>query len=94
MKIFKFTLSPTFPIVKMPKGAGIISAQSQGDSVCIWAIVDPDAPLEERLFEVIGTGHEIPPGKRRFIDTVQLMGGSLVFHVFELMGEELEVKND
>jgi hypothetical protein len=40
--------------------------------------------LEPREFEVYGTGHPIPGDvKRKFIGTVHMYGGSLVFHIFE-----------
>ena len=37
-----------------------------------------------RYVEVYGTGHQIETMGREYVDTFQLMGGSLVFHVFEV----------
>ena len=33
---------------------------SEGDVPALWAIVDPDAPKEERKFRLVGTGHALP----------------------------------
>jgi hypothetical protein len=68
----------------MPMGADILSIQVQQGIPTIWAMVDPDAPQVMREFRCLGTGYPVPKGlPMRFIDTVQLMDGELVFHVFE-----------
>lgn len=74
--------------IDMPESAQILSAQTQGpyESLAIWALVDPNAPLIARTFRIAGTGHPIEEAVT-FIDTVQLQDGSLVFHVFEVMKE-------
>jgi hypothetical protein len=70
--------------VLMPQSAKIIAVQTQGNShVCVWAIVDPALPKEEREFEIIGTGEEFQPNTRTHIGTVQL--GGFVWHVFEIL---------
>ncbi len=73
--------------LQMPEGAEVLTVQVQGGLVCIWAIVDDTAPLTSRCFEIFGTGHRIEDGsgKRKYVGTFQLQGGSLVFHVFELL---------
>ena len=71
--------------VSLPEGARILCVQNQRETICIWAVVDPDITShEERTFMIIGTGHihdSIPTGG--YIGTVQLQDGFLVFHVFE-----------
>lgn len=72
--------------IEMPKGAQVLSVQIQDGAPCIWALVDPDAKKEKRLFEVLGTGHTMPEDmgiNRAFIGTFQLWAGRLVFHLFE-----------
>jgi len=86
MKIFKYELEATdVQTVSMPFAAEILSAQVQHGRIRIWAKVDPTRDCEGRTIVIAGTGHEInePGGRLVFIDTVQLHGGSLVFHVFE-----------
>lgn len=89
-RIFKYRLETTaFQSVLMPVGAEIIAMQAQGDTPCVWAIVevDSDAPLEPRHFRIYGTGHEMDRQNLAFLGTYQLRQGSLVFHVFEYKGK-------
>ena len=73
--------------VSMPKGSVILSAADQGEGICIWAEVDPSAEMVEEFFDIFGTGHGMSEDKgRKFIDTVFLYGGKLVFHVYHLPG--------
>lgn len=72
--------------VEMPIGAQILSVGMQDENARIWALVDPSAHKEKRLFELFGTGHPIPSGdgiERKFIGTLFIYGSSLVFHLFE-----------
>lgn len=71
----------------LPMGAQILTFQSQRDAPCIWALVDPDAKTLKRRFRLVGTGHPIEQdaGALRFVGTAQFRGGSLVFHLFEVL---------
>lgn len=82
--IWKYVLSPGMP-VRMPRGATVLHAAGQGDDLCVWALVDPQAPTEERRFDVYGTGHPCPAPEAlgRYVGTAHLNDGALVFHVFE-----------
>ena len=85
--IWKFQLNPNDKVfVEMPKNAEILSVQTQKETPCIWALVDPNADKEERCFEVFETGHPVHYDMgvdRKFIGTFQLYDGDLVFHLFE-----------
>ena len=73
--------------VRMPTGAEVLSVQTQRETPCIWALVNPDAPPENRRFEVYGTGQPINLSRPlKPLGTVQMMGGYLIFHVFEVIG--------
>jgi len=55
-------------------------------SLFVWALVDPTEPDEERVFEVVGTGHPVDPVaplERKFVGTS--VGHPFVWHVFELV---------
>lgn len=69
-------------VVDMPRGARILSAQSQYEIVAVWALVDPEAPREKRRFRIVGTGHAITDDVGDFVGTVQQAGGQLVWHIF------------
>ena len=89
--IWKYTLGVDTTLL-IPKGGKILSAAGQNDDVCIWVLVDPQAPEEPRFFTVYGTGHIIPDkrfrdsslGTMQHIGTALLHNSSLVLHVFEL----------
>lgn len=85
--IWKFPLEVTDKqFINLPKGAEVLAVQTQNEEPCLWALVNPNEPKEERCFETFGTGHPVPVGMgvdRKYISTYQLSGGSLVFHVFE-----------
>jgi len=72
--------------LNMPKEAEILSVQIQNERPQIWALVNDEAEIEERFFEIFGTGHNITGDmgvERKYIGTFQLYNGTLVFHLFE-----------
>lgn len=70
--------------IGMPEGAEIISAQMQGSQLCLWAIVIATRAVTPRIICIFGTGDEMfTAAEYSPIDTVQMAGGSLVWHVFE-----------
>ena len=82
--IWKFDLPVNdYAGINMPRGAEVLHVHEQYGKACIWALVEPAAPLEMRSFRIFGTGHTVPEFPRRYIGTVHLAGGALVFHVFE-----------
>ncbi|MCK8787655.1 hypothetical protein M0638_25130 [Roseomonas sp. NAR14] len=85
--VWKFVLTPKCTI-SMPEGAELLHVAAQGGEVCLWALVNPERPVETRRFRAFGTGHAIPAGlSLRFVGTALLAGGALVFHVFEERGQ-------
>lgn len=89
--IFKYQLEVAdYQKIMMPENARILCTQSQKDHCYIWAIVDPQAAMEEREFEIYGTGHpffeNVHFGKEtKYIGTFQIFNGSFVGHLFELV---------
>ena len=85
--IWKFELGVTDKqIVTLPIGAEILSVQTQNETPCLWALVNPKSETEERVFEMFGTGHPVYCDMgidRKFIGTFQMRNGRLVFHLFE-----------
>lgn len=67
--------------VMMPADARILTAQVQSNTICLWAYVNPDAPLERRVIEILATGQWGDDEKRVYIASVQV--ASLVWHIFE-----------
>lgn len=83
--IWKYSLDLTDEQqLKIPKGSQILAVQVQRGDLVLWAIVDTEAPMEERGIVIVGTGHPFPNvGIARHIGTVQMMDGALIWHVFE-----------
>jgi len=70
----------------LPKGAEILSVQTQGNKPCIWALVDPGQSKEQRSFCLVGTGHPIIDDREfRFVGTFQIDDDTIVGHVFEII---------
>lgn len=84
-RIFKYKLDVGWrQRVSMPSGALILTCAAQQNSVCIWALVRPDAVPEERVFHIYGTGNLVTDTERlSFVGTALLDDAKLVLHVFE-----------
>lgn len=85
MTIWKFPLVLTdVQTVMMPEFGQILTAQMQnGSGLCLWAFVNPESPLQPRTIVVLGTGNPAPENPGKYISTVQMQGGALVWHIFE-----------
>ena len=74
--------------MSIPAGAQFLHVAVQGNTPCLWGMVDPESPEAPYHFRLYGTGHFIQsdiPGRRlgRHLGTFLVHGGSLVFHLFE-----------
>jgi hypothetical protein len=63
----------------MPQGAQCLTVQIQRGGACLWAIVDPAAPVVYRHVRIAGTGHPAPP-EADYLGTLQM--GDYVWHYF------------
>jgi hypothetical protein len=82
--IWKFPLKlSTVQCVDMPQGvspADVLDVQVQNGTICLWAMCDPDATLEQRDVYIHGTGHPFNPDGMEHVGTVQQP--PYVWHVF------------
>ena len=84
-------------VVQLPKGAQVLAFDEQFEAPRIWAVVDPDEKeIETRVFRIAGTGHELgfDPSNLSYIGTAKFAGGSLIFHLLEVIGlhtDDLEI---
>lgn len=83
--IWKFPLNRVDKTtLSIPKDAKILCVQLQYSVPCLWAMVNPENERVERTFLIYGTGHEVvDEDVIEYLGTFQLLGGGLVFHVFE-----------
>jgi len=88
-EIWKYQLPDSGCVtLNLPKFAEILTVQMQRRIACLWALVDPKAETEQRTFLVAGTGHPIKEdGRLEYINTIQMFGGDLIFHIFEVTKE-------
>ena len=84
-KIWKYPLDMIVDefTLEMPEGAILLSFKVQRGVPTLWALVNPDNKFEKRQFSLIGTGHSIKENNLKYIDSVQLDQGNLIFHLFE-----------
>src|SRR5712672_2655141 len=72
--------------VMVPDGARCLTVQMHGGLLCLWAIVNPKAPLRPLEIRVYGTGNHMPDDGDRceYVGTGQQGSdwGTLVWHVF------------
>ena len=84
VSIWKFNLQTIDKqVIEMPVGAELLTVQIQNGEPCLWARVDTNEMLEQRQIAIHGTGQELPDTTRKYIGTYQMVGGRLIFHVFE-----------
>lgn len=93
--------------ISMPTGAEILTvARREGahrallgvgshEPVEMWALVDPDAPMQERRIRIAGTGHPLADvDNLAFLGSVQIAQGQLVFHVFEILDDDTQLVDE
>jgi hypothetical protein len=69
-------------LVEMPFDAQMLSAQMQGPTLCLWALVNQNNSTDDYRVFVVGTGNPFPENcsKDNYVGTTQ--HGPLVWHVF------------
>ena len=82
---YEFEVQDKFEVM-MPTDAKVLSVQMQGPQSCMWAQVEESQPATARQFRVFGTGHSMTYEDMRYIGTLQMHGGMLVFHLCEVEG--------
>jgi hypothetical protein len=78
-------LSASFTNVKrIPVGAKLLHVREQGRDLCMWFEVDTMAHLEERKFQLFGTGTGPIREGLEYVGTGIFAEGSLVLHLYEV----------
>ncbi len=83
-RIFQYTLETKYEqTIILPKGADILTIQTQFNNPQLWALVDQnETEKEKRYIEIYENGEGICYD-RKYLGTYQLDDGNFVFHVFE-----------
>ena len=85
MKVFKYVFEQGLEpdtVISMPEGAELLHVGVQHNRICVWARVNPGAPMVDHHSRMVGTGHDGADG--RYLGTVSFHSGDLVFHIFAL----------
>ena len=86
-KVFKYEVPIKDDVViEMPEGAEVLLFAAQRGIPCVWARVDPEAPLVERRFRFAGTGHPLEANVGNHIGSFLMAQDQLVWHLFEVGG--------
>ena len=89
MRIWKFglTLDGDVQTIYMPRGARLLTIQTQGGEPQLWALCAEGVQTVPRTFATYGTGHPIPDRSAdSYVGTYQSNDGAGVWHVFEVFG--------
>ena len=84
--IWKYTLNAeTINFIDMPLGAEVLSVETQDVDIVLYALVNSTEKAQQQIeVRTYGTGHEIDVNisNYKFVGTVKLYDGSLMFHLF------------
>jgi hypothetical protein len=84
--VYKYPLQETdTQVINMPWSAAILSVDKQDGQLCIWAEVDTDDVIKDKIIHIYGTGNPIVVDagvRQNFVGTVQ--SGIYVWHIFEV----------
>jgi len=86
LTVWKFVFESADHTIEIPKGAMLLSVHEQLETICLWALVDPNVGKESRRFLTIGTGHTVPKELSvNFIGSLGMRNWQFVFHIFEVL---------
>lgn len=86
--IYKYPLQiQNAQTVLLPRHFTILDVQNQNEILYLWAIVDPEEKEYGKVTIYIrGTGYLLTGDEGKFLGTVQVLNGGLVWHLF--LGKE------
>jgi hypothetical protein len=89
--IYKYTIHQNIhEHLEMPKGAEILHSHMLHGELRLWALVDPDQPIEGRVFRIFVTGEKTNFSRHKYIDTFIAHDGNFVGHLFEQVDFDYE----
>ena len=70
--------------IQIPQPAEILSVKEQNGNMVLYAIADTTRETKPMTIRIVGTGHPFKDFKVwKFIDTVKLLDGKIMFHIFQ-----------
>lgn len=86
VKSFRVEMGYERLTIALPQGAQILNVAGRigWQPVELWALVDPDAPMEDRHFHIIETDGELAPSTQLvYVGTFQQGVAAVPYHMFE-----------
>lgn len=83
--VWKYNL-PALPgsgPIEMQQGAQLLKFDVQLDELCLWALVDPGAPVVHRYLGIAETGLTALRDDEKYVGTALLQSGKYVLHLFD-----------
>lgn len=86
-RIKKYTFIRTDATIALPKGATILHVAKQGANGCIWAEINPKAPLIAYTLHIYPTGQSIDTKRKlKYLGTIFHSNMTFVWHIY--IGEQ------
>lgn len=85
--IYKYpiVLDASYLVIDVPDGAQFIHVAEQHGRICLWALVDSEAPMIRRQIRIIGTGLSADDVKiEQHIGSILVLNGTYVLHIFDV----------
>ena len=83
--IWKFNLPiSNYCTIQIPKNYKILKVAEQKNEITLWAQVDDCKDTEDVTFRIVGTGQPLGDKQLKYLDSVSLYDGYLVFHVYKI----------
>ena len=71
-------------VLEIPEGGKPLYFEVQKEIPTLWVLVNPEHKFEKRYFRIVGTGDIIEEDDTlKYIGTIQMADGDLIFHLFE-----------
>lgn len=82
--VHKYRLSDRRSVqtISLPVGAEPLHLAFQRDDLCLWCLVDIEAPMQLRTIDIYGTGHPVDPPDAIHLGTFGEQDMEYVWHVF------------
>lgn len=66
--VWKYRLTSLDDVLQIPRGYEVLHVGLDPlYTPCVWAMVDPDAPVADVRIVILGTGQSVPEGELRHI---------------------------
>ena len=86
-RVWKFPLDVGENKLEMPRNPKFLHLGEQHGTIMVWALVATNQPVAIVQVDVIATGHVAPSeNEGMHIGTIQMKGGTYVYHVFRMRG--------